>query len=137
MGEAITSGLFALTAAITAISYQYWQFRNQMKKNNEKEISDSKKRVISELIAYRFVLIGDRKNDPEPTMKFNAALSSIPIEFSENRNCIEKYRTIGNNFTADKYYGLIKILMDDVSLDANGIDIDLLKNVPSIKPKTT
>jgi hypothetical protein len=126
--DVIGNGLFAITAAFLAVAYQYWQFRRQLKKSHEDA-------VITNLISYRFVLLGDRQNDPEPTMRFNAALSSIPVYFSHNKDCIDKYRSIGDGFTAEKYYALIISLMRDVPLGTAAIDKHLLESVPRVTPK--
>jgi hypothetical protein len=135
MGDVIGAGLFALVAAFSAVAYQYWQFRQQLKIARNDTVSDSKKRVIETLVAYRFVLISDRRNDPEPTMRFNAALSAIPIHFSHSKLCMDKYSAIGNDFTAEKYYDLIIELMKDVPLGTASIDKNLLENVPRVTPK--
>lgn len=124
----IVGGLFAVSAALGAVAYQNWQSRQD-------KIAAEKKRIIEALISYRFVLIASRKNDPLPTMHFNAALSAIPVEFSHNKECMDKYRSIGDNFTAEKYYELIIALMKAVPLDASVIDKHLLENVPSVTPK--
>lgn len=136
MSEIIGTGLFALAAAFVAVSYQYWQFRKQLQAAHDHAISDSKKRVIEALIAYRFVLISDRRNDPEPTMRFNAALSAIPVHFSHSKACIDKYRSIGDSFTAEKYYDLVVELMQDVPLGTASFDKHLLENVPCVTPKS-
>ncbi|WP_375570195.1 hypothetical protein ABWH93_18525 [Seohaeicola saemankumensis] len=90
MNEVIGTGLFALVAALVAISYQYWQFRKQLQVAHDDTISESKKRVIEALIAFRFVLTSEGKNDPEPSMRFNAALSAIPVHFSHSKACLGK-----------------------------------------------
>lgn len=60
----IGNGLFALTAATIAVACQYRQFRRQVKKSSEEVTANAKKRVIEPLIAYRCILIGDRRNNP-------------------------------------------------------------------------
>lgn len=137
MSEVIGTGLFALAAAILAISYQYWQFRKQLQAAKDDAIAGDKKTVIGDLIAYRFVLLSDRRNDPEPTMRFNAALSAIPVHFSNNKACMDKYRSIGDSFTAEKYYELVVELMKDVPLGTESYDRHLLENVPSVHPKSS
>lgn len=134
-GEVIGNGLFALAAAVSAIAYQYWQYRRQLSKAEKAEIANAKKSVIEKLISYRFVMT-DRGNDPEPTMHFNAALSAIPVHFSNSKECMDMYRAIGDGFTGEKYYNLIIALMRDVPLGSSAIDKHLLENVPSVKPKT-
>jgi hypothetical protein len=122
---------------LVAISYQYWQFRKQFRTAQEDTIANNKKRVIEDLIAYRFVLLSDRRNDPEPTMRINAALSAIPVHFSHSKACIDRYRTIGENFTAEKYHELVTELMKDVPLGTETLDKHLLENVPRVTPKST
>lgn len=136
MSEVIGAGLFAIVAALVAVSYQYWQFRKQLQAAHDDAIADSKKRVIEALIAYRFVLISDRRNDPEPTMRFNAALSAIPVHFSHSKACIDKYRAIGDSFTPEKYHDLVVELMKDVPLGTASFDKHLLENVPRVTPKS-
>lgn len=134
--DVVGNGLFALAAAILAVAYQYWQFRRQLKKANEEAMADAKKAVIEKLVGYRFVLLGGRRYDAEAAMRFNAALSAIPIHFSHNKVCMDKYRGIGDNFTAEKYYDLIISLMEDVPLGTAAIDKHLLENVPSVTVRT-
>lgn len=134
--DVIGNGLFAIAAAFAAIAYQYWQYRRQLVKSQKETIAAEKKKVIEALISYRFVLLENRRNDPLPTMHFNAALSAIPVHFSDSKECIERYRTIGNGFTPEKYYNLIIALMQDVPLGTSVIDKHLLENVPSVTPKT-
>ncbi|MCA1968098.1 MAG: hypothetical protein LDL42_03120 [Rhizobium sp.] len=133
--EVIGNGLFALAAALAAIAYQYWQYRRQLLKSEVAEIANAKKAIIEKLISYRFVAT-NRGNDPEPTMHFNASLSAIPVHFSHNKECMDRYRTIGDSFTAEKFYDLVIALMKDVPLGTAAIDKHLLENVPSVKPKT-
>jgi hypothetical protein len=133
--EVIGNGLFAMAAALAAIAYQYWQFRRQLVKSQKEIIAAEKKKVIEALISYRFVM-GERRNDPLPTMHFNAALSAIPVHFSDSKECIDGYRGIGDGFTPEKYYNLIIALMQDVPLGVAVIDKHLLENVPSVTPKT-
>lgn len=134
--EVIGNGLFALAAALLAISFSYWQYRRQLRISHDDEISNAKKKIIENLFSYRFVLIGARKNDPIPTEKFNAALSAIPIHFSHSKRCIDLYKGIGNEFTPEKYYELVIALMEDVPLSVENINKDLLENVPNVTPKT-
>lgn len=124
----VIGGMFAVTAALSAVAVQSCQARKE-------KIASEKKRIIEALISYRFVLTAGRKNDPLPTMRFNAALSAIPVQFSNSKDCMDKYRSIGNSFTSEKYYELIIALMKDVPLDASVIDKHLLENVPSVTPK--
>jgi hypothetical protein len=137
--DVIGNGIFALTGALVGalitISYQYYQYRCQLKKLSSDMISDSKKKIIEDLIKYRFVLLESRRNDPLPTMHFNAALSAIPVHFSKNKECMDKYRVIGDKFTPEKYYDLVVSLMKDVPLGVDAIDKHLLENVPTVTPK--
>lgn len=133
--DVVGNGLFAIAAATLAVAYQYWQYRRQIIKSQKEGIAAEKKKVIEDLIAYRFVLVADRGNDPFPTMKFNAALSAIPVHFSHNKDCIDKYRVIGSDFTAEKYYELVMALMADVPLGVSALDKHLLENVPRVTPK--
>ncbi|MBS7698782.1 MULTISPECIES: hypothetical protein [unclassified Chelatococcus] len=133
--DVIGNGLFALSAAIIAIAYQYYQYRKDIKQSNDDRIAIEKKKIIEDLVSYRFVLTEDRRNDPAPTAKFNAALSAIPVHFSSNKDCIDKYRSLGNGFTAEQFYDLILALMKDVPLGTAAIDKALIENVPHVKPK--
>ena len=123
----IVGGLFALAAAISAVAYQNSQSRKE-------KIAAEQKSVIKDLISFRFVLTANSNRDPQSLMHFNAALSAIPVEFSHCKNCMDKYRSIGNNFTVERYYELILALMNAVPLDASVIDKHMLENVPSAKP---
>ncbi|MBA2589471.1 MAG: hypothetical protein H0U98_12710 [Alphaproteobacteria bacterium] len=134
--DVIGNGLFALAAALAAIAYQYWQYRRQLVKSHKEIIAAEKKQVIEALISYRFVLLGDRRNDPLSTMHFNAALSAIPVHFSESKECMDRYRSTGDGFTPEKFYNLIIALMQDVPLGTSAIDKHLLENVPSVTAKT-
>jgi|GEM_PF-2575811 len=138
MSDAVYTGLFTIGAgivgALIAVAYQYWHYRKQLEINRLSEIAAEKKAVIQDLVAYRFVLNG-RSNYELPTTNFNAALSKVPVLFSSNKACLDIYRSIGSNFTAEKYYALIVALMKDVPLDTESIDVHLFETVPSVSPR--
>lgn len=133
--EVLGNGLFALAAAGLAIAYQYWQYRRDLKKNRSDQLADKKKDIIERLIAYRFVLTESGSHAEEALVSFNSALSAIPVHFSDCKACIDKYRTIGTNFTPNTFYELVTTLMRSVPLGADAIDVHLLESVPTVKPR--
>lgn len=139
MSDVLFAGLFAVGAAVLSalimVIYQYCQYRKQLELNRLAEIASAKKAVIQDLVAYRFVL-GGKGNHALPTTHFNAALSRVPVLFSSNKDCLDKYRSIGNDFTAEKYYQLIVALMKDVPLSTDHLDQHIFENVPSVSTKT-
>lgn len=139
MDSTIIAGFLGLSGALVGsaivIGYQYWQYRKQLALTVEAEIAAQKKRVIMEMISYRFVLV-DRGNHATPTTAFNAALSVVPVLFSHNERCIEAYRALGQNFTPEKFHALVIELMKDVPLPTKDISVELLENVPARRPIT-
>ncbi len=139
MDNTIVAGLLGLGGAIVGsalvIAYQYWQYCKQLALSVKAEIASEKRRVIMDLIGYRYVL-SKKGNHARPTSAFNAALSVVPVLFSHNSDCIEAYRNLGNDFTAGKFHGLIIELMKDVPLPTEGISVELLENVPTRQPMT-
>ncbi|WP_145953438.1 hypothetical protein [Oceaniglobus indicus] len=137
MESVIYAGIFSLLAAvlgalITVIN-QNIQLKKQAEKLRLEQVESSKKAVIEDLVAYRFVLT-DKGNDPLPTSQFNVALSKVPILFGANAKCIALYREFGTDFTSSKFFDLIVELMKDVPLDTSHINAALLENVPSRRP---
>lgn len=130
--DVIGNGLFALTAAISAIAYQYWQYRRQLSRTMKGNIADDKKRIIEALISYRFALLPNRTANSIEATNFNAALSAIPVHFSHCKDCMDSYRSFGDSFNSDKYFKLIISLMKDVPIDYSSIDKHLLENVPHV-----
>jgi len=86
--------------------------------------------IISELVAYRFVLT-DKPSSIEAVTAFNAALSRVPIEFMDSKKCIDLYRDFGNKFTSQKYYEFILALLEETLPGQQAIDKHVLENVPS------
>lgn len=135
MNEIIGNGAFvivgALLGAFVTTAMQNRLLTKQTRITQAEERRKSKQTVIAQLIAYRFVLTG-RVTEPAALTAFNAALSSVPVYFAENRNCMDMYRAIGDGFTAEKFHRLIIELMKDVPLPDSVIDKHLLENVPSV-----
>jgi len=95
------------------------------------DLRQKKLGVIADLFAYRFVL-SDRPTTSESIDCFNAALNRVPIEFIDNKKVLDAYHGIGNNFTAEKYYEFLQILLGETGEDSDLIHTDLIKNVPSV-----
>lgn len=131
--DTIVNGLIAVTGALMAVAYQYWQFRKEVKQSASERVAQEKRKVIEALVAYRFVLTPGENKDIAAVSAFNAALSSIPIYFSHNKKIIDAYRAFGNGFTPEKYYDFIILLLKDVPVNASTIDKHLLESVPSVK----
>ena len=136
MTEVIGTGLFALAAALLAVAYQYWQFRKQNEEAHVRAISENKKRVIEALISNRFLLTSGADQGTHSTTNFNLALSAVPVYFSHCKACMDGYRTLGDNFTSEKFYSFIMVLMEDVPMETKHIDLHLLEHVPHIRPST-
>ena len=132
MNDSIVHGLFALSAAFVAISYQYYQFKMQLRISDENAIRLEKKRVIEAIIASRFAITDSKNQHPEVVARFIVAFGAIPAHFSHNKDCMDKYRSISDNFTAQKFYELVIALMKDVPLETEGLDKHLLENVPIV-----
>ncbi len=137
MKEVLFAGSFAIAAAILGalltIVYQSRMTKRAVTDLRAEQIATLKKSIINDLVAYRFVL-AEKGNLPEPTMKFNAALSRIPIIFGSNANCIRLYRDFGHDFTPGKFHDLIVALMKDVPLETGHITVESLENVPIRRP---
>lgn len=134
MNEALVGVLGALAGAAVggAIGY-FGSIRNAgilIASERSSQIEAQKKGVIGDLVAYRFVLASD---EPDPAAKviFNAALGRAAVEFSHCKRCMDEYRSLGEGFTAEKFYSFISALMDDVPLNSENIDRHLLENVPA------
>ena len=137
MSETLLTGALTLLAAvlgalITVIN-QNLQAKRQAEAMRLEEAASSKRAVIEDLVAYRFVLTPEG-NYEAPTTKFNVALSKIPVLFGSNPKCIELYRAFGSDFTASKFHDLIVALMKDVPLENSNMDAALLENVPRRLP---
>jgi hypothetical protein len=132
---AILSSVAAIVASLIAVAYQFFQFRRQVELSDAAKIAAQKQKVIEGLISYRYVLTGNALVSANDTgvHGFNRSLSQIPVYFSHNKTCMDCYRSIGDDFTSEKYYNLIVALMSDVPLNAGTIDRHLLENVPSFK----
>ena len=127
------SVLAAILGALITVINQNRQLKKQAVALRLEEAASSKKAVIQDLIAYRFVLT-DKGNHALPTAQFNAALSKIPVLFGSNKKCVELYRDFGDNFTSSNFYDLIVELMKNVPLDTSHMNASLLENVPSRRP---
>jgi hypothetical protein len=94
-------------------------------------IAAEKKSVIADLVGYRFALTPNI-TDQNAVSHFNAALGRTAIEFSDNKHCMGLYRSLGNNFTPERFFNFIVALMKDAGLPHEHIDMHLLENVPRI-----
>ena len=93
----------------------------------------AKMKIISDLVAYRFVLTdrGSGQDLQEAKIIFDTALSRIPIDFIEHEEVLDRYKKLGTNFTPEKYYELIKTMLEAAGhIIPECFTIDLLKTVP-------
>lgn len=134
MQEALLGGVFSLAAAIlgalVAVMLQNRQIQKQNAELRLEQVASSKRAVIEDLVAYRFVLTEGSVNEVA-SAKFNAALSKVPIAFASNAKCIQLYREFGEKFTSEKFCDLVFTLMQDVPLETRHVDRDILENVPA------
>ena len=126
-----------MIAALAAVLTLTWQIHREAKSVQRKELEikrAAKMRVISDLVALRFVLTprGSSQNRRDAELAFDTALSRIPIDFIEHDEVLERYRELGNAFTANKFHDLIKTMLEAAGHRVPGhFTIDLLETVPT------
>lgn len=135
MSSNMVVGLFtlgaALLGALVTVAVQIYLFRKQKTHQAEEDRVARRMAIISDLVAYRYVLTG-RGNTKISQFHFNSALSRIPIEFIDDTVVIDAYRSIGDKFSPEKYHNLILSLISATRELPSHVDIDLIRSVPSI-----
>ncbi len=119
-----------ILAVLGTIAFQIWKSR---KDRQEAIIEDIRRRrisIISDLFAYRFVLT-DGMFSADALTSFSYALNRIPIEFHDHKAVLDAYREIGTNFTSEKFYSFLRLLMEAVEIDADLIDRHMVEAPPS------
>lgn len=102
----------------------------QLKANRQTDVLRDKKRVIKDLVGYRYILSNEIDPSNQEIERFNATINSIPAYFSHNEACMDKYRSIGYDFTPANYKELIVLLAEDAGLDFSNVDLDTFNHVP-------
>lgn len=131
---ALAAVFAAVLGALITVINQNRLAKNEIVRLRLEEVATSKKKVIEDLVAYRFVLT-DNGNHPEPTMRFNAALSKVPILFGSNDKCVRLYNALENNFTSSKFHDLVIALMEDVPLETKFVSAEALARVQKVTPQ--
>ena len=133
MIAAFAAFITSLAAVITLV----WRINQEIHSMQKTELEvkrAAKMKIISDLVAHRFVLTprGSSQNRPEAELAFDTALSRIPIDFIEHNEVLRKYRELGNSFTAEKYHDLIKTMLEAAGHRVpTYFTVDLLENVPT------
>jgi hypothetical protein len=132
IGTAVVAGLFTLAGAFIALAYQYYRDRMQ-RVHQERDAKIARRmKIISDLVAYRFVLTDGRESS-RGIFGFNSALNRIPIEFIDSVDVLDKYRRFGNSFNAERYHSLIISMIKSTRELPVHIDVQLLETVPSVE----
>lgn len=135
MNEIIGNGAFVLLGAAISAGASYLAQKNVAKNEAERAKNEAvalqKQAIITDLIAYRFIITGKPIHDATALTKFNVALGSVPAYFSKNKKCLDLYRSFGEKFNSEKFYIMVTALMEDVPMDASMIDKDLLEATPA------
>lgn len=123
--------------ALAAVATLVWQIHQETNAVQQKELEvkrAAKMKIISDLVAHRFVLTprGGKQNRPEAELAFDTALSRIPIDFIEHNEVLTKYHELGNSFTPEKYHDLIKAMLEAAGHQVpKHFTVDLLETVPT------
>ena len=123
--------------ALAAVATLAWQIHQEINAVQQKELEvkrAAKTRIISDLVAHRFVLTpqGTKQNREEAVLAFDTALSRIPIDFIEHDEVLRKYHELGNAFTAEKHHDLIKTMLEAAGHHVpKHFTVDLLETVPT------
>jgi hypothetical protein len=108
----------ATFAAICGLAWQIRQSMNDRIEAASAEIKNRKIAVISDIVAYRFVLTANGNAIPEASearFHFNTALSRVAIEFLDNCQILTKYDEIGDEFTSQKFQELVSLMTEDAT----------------------
>ena len=126
-----------MIAALAAVFTLAWQIHRETKSNQQKELEvkrAAKMKIISDLVSLRFVLTPQSgvPNLQNAQLEFNSTLSRIPIDFIDHNEVLERYHELGNSFTSEKYYDLIKKMLESAGHPVpEYFTVDLLDTVPS------
>ena len=126
-----------MIAALAAVLALLWQINREVQSVLQKELEvkrEAKMRIISDLVAYRFVLTASpsKHGGQEEALVFNTALSRTPVEFIEYNEVLRQYQELGNSFTAKKFHSLITAMLDAAGYRVpEHFTVELLENVPS------
>lgn len=130
-----------MIAALAAVATLVWQINREIQASNrnEKEIRRAAKmKIISDLVALRFVLTSNRattQTRQEDRVAFDQALSRIPIDFIDHEEVLLKYVDLGNSFTAEKFHDLINAMLEAAGHRVpDYFTVNLLENVPQVLP---
>jgi len=127
----LISGLFSLTAALIGVTYQFYQWRAEVKTRADDAKRERKLEIISNLVSYRYVLIPGHAT-PAGKNEFNAALNAIPVHFIENKAVIDRYRTISESFDDEAFHRLVMEMLRATTTIPPHLDRQLLTKVPSV-----
>lgn len=127
----LVGSILALTGSLGAVAYQIFKDRTDRRQRDLDLIKAKRLSVISDLVAHRYVLTSENKKTQNGVASFNAALNRIPIEFIEFPDILDQYRSIGENFEAEKFHKLILSLIKVTTNQLHHLDYDLLAKAPS------
>lgn len=122
--------LMSIVMPFILLAIAIYVFVKQLKANRQTDILRDKKRLIKDLVGYRYILSEGFKPSLQEIERFNSTLNSIPAYFSENEACMDKYRSIGYDFTPATYKELILLLAEDAGLNFYNIDLETFNNIP-------
>ena len=126
-----------MIAALAAVAALLWQIDREIRsmKQKEAEVARAAKiKIISDLVAHRFVLTAGamQKGGGDAEVEFNSALSRIPVDFIEHPEVLTKYRELGNGFTSEKFHDLIAAMLEIAGHRVpEHFTVELLENVPT------
>ncbi len=127
----------ATFVTIIVLCVQTWLARKERTEAIRDEVKVRKMAIISDLVAYRFVLTEAGNEIPEAALarlNFNSALSRTPVNFVENNAIMAKYSEFGSEFTGKKYHELITLMLEDaLGYVPSGMTYELLLSVPTRK----
>jgi len=129
---AISGGSIAVTILIflAGLFYQIKKSRNEERQRAVEESKRRKLESIANFAAYRFVLTTTSDWSCEAKDSFNAALGRIPIEFHDSPRVLQLYSDLSSNFTAEKFYAMIKCMMSEISSEGSHLENSHISTVP-------
>lgn len=131
-----------MIAALAAVVALLWQIDREIRsvKKKEAEVARAAKvKIISDLVAHRFVLThrAIQRGSGEAEAEFDAALSRIPVDFIEHPEVLMKYHELGNGFTPEKFHGLIVTMLEIAGRRVpEHFTVELLERVPTRSAQT-
>lgn len=130
IGAAATVGV-----ALFTLAYQVYRDRQQRIISDQEAKIARRMSIISDLVANRFILTEGRAS-PRGIFAFNSALGRIPIEFIDDPRVLDGYRSIGRDFTAERFHNLIVTMISATRQLPGHVDVHLLESVPSATTNT-